>query len=77
MKRGLVVVTHNKLKSLEDKTMNLNNMETLMKFMELSDRVLMLIDEQAEDTISRSDLQGCVEAIIMDAMNYIELPTQG
>lgn len=42
------------------------------KYMELTDKVLNLIDNQAEDKMSRGDLQGCVEAIIMQAINYTE-----
>lgn len=40
--------------------------------MELTDKVLNLIDIQAEDKMSRGDLQGCVEAIMMQAINYTE-----
>jgi hypothetical protein len=49
---------------------NLKDKETLKKYMELSDRVLELIDEKANEQMSRGDLQGCVEAIIMSAMDY-------
>lgn len=42
------------------------------KYIELTDRVLNLIDTDAEDKMSRGDLQGCVEAIIMQAINYPE-----
>ena len=42
------------------------------KYMELTDKVLNLIDIQAEDKMSRGDLQGCVEAIMMQAINYTE-----
>ena len=54
--------------------MNLENKDTLKKYFELSDRVLKLIDEQAEYKMARGDLQGVVEAIIMDAMNFREEP---
>ena len=46
------------------------------KYMELTDKVLHLIDNQAEDKMSRGDLQGCVEAIIMQAINYTEPETK-
>ena len=49
---------------------NLKDKKTLKKYMELSDRVLELIDEKANEQMSRGDLQGCVEAIIMSAMDY-------
>jgi len=41
---------------------NLKDKETLKKYMELSDRVLELIDEKANEQMSRGDLQGCVES---------------
>lgn len=47
-------------------------MKKIVKVMELSDKVLQLIDEQVEDKLTRSDLQACVEAIIMQAIDYGE-----
>ena len=38
------------------------------KQMELEDRILQLIDEQ--DDYTRSDLQGIVTVIVLDAMRY-------
>ena len=42
----------------------------LQKTMELSDRVLEIIDDKVNETVSRGDLQGIVEAIIMDAISF-------
>ncbi len=48
--------------------------EKLLKLMELSDRVLDLIDNQAEDEMTRGDLQGAIEAIILQALNFNDSP---
>ena len=47
-----------------------DNKSELQKTMELSDRVLEIIDDKVNETVSRGDLQGIVEAIIMDAISF-------
>jgi len=53
---------------------NLDNKETLETFFDLTGRVLEIIDEDFKNLMPRGDLQGCVEAIIMKAMMYKEVP---
>lgn len=52
--------------------MDLKNKATLKRYFELTDRILKLIDERAAEKMPRGDLQGCVEAVILEAMNYRE-----
>jgi len=44
--------------------------KTISKISELTSRVLDLVNNL--DDISQSDLQGCIDAIMMDAINYGE-----
>jgi len=44
-----------------------NNIENMRRMGEYENRILALIDEQ--DELTRSDLQGCVTAIVMQIMH--------
>jgi hypothetical protein len=51
---------------------DLNDRKTLEKYFDLTDRVLDIIDNPEDYDMPRGDLQGVVEAIIMEAMEYKE-----
>lgn len=49
-------------------TIDLMDIKTIRKINALSTRVLDLMNDK--DELTQSDLQGCIDAIIMDAMQY-------